>query len=522
MSSTEIAKQAGAICVGAVALAMGVAAGATIGAIAGVNLAIIWRDLKSSCVSTTHRKAVAAVTDGLARNREFSTDDLATVAALLSDLPKTQRFDPNVTVQLLAEDQFVTQTADMLIDLINPDPQTPALTDILRLAFQAGLSACMKSPEFRSDMKWDIDLSTLQAVYRVESQVLDLVATIEATLGGQIALTEQVLIQMAKRIALDVPDRDTALRELDRAVTVAQRLQIEGSRPSNHVDFVDDVFARVAELNRQDALDEGADAFQAALNREAEESNARRSKILDGLVDQNILRRNADGVANALIQKLQLDHPDPTAHFNALRAIQIEWYERGRDKGLNFDLSVSIALARHCLALGQDADQRGAALNNLGNALKTLGEREAGTDRLEQAVAAYTEALKERTRDRVPLQWAATQNNLGNALGDLGEREAGTDRLEQAIAAFTDALKERTRDRVPIDWAATMFNIGLTHLALADKDNCPDPRAALRDALNAVDAALGVYDAKASPFYFEKAARLRDHLLQRLKDLPDL
>jgi hypothetical protein len=67
-----------------------------------------------------------------------------------------------------------------------------------------------------------------------------------------------------------------------------------------------------------------------------------------------------------------------------------------------------------------------------------------------------------------------------------------------------------------------MFNIGLTHLALADKDNCPDPRAALRDALNAVDAALGVYDAKASPFYFEKAARLRDHLLQRLKDLPDL
>ena len=52
----------------------------------------------------------------------------------------------------------------------------------------------------------------------------------------------------------------------------------------------------------------------------------------------------------------------------------------------------------------------------LGNALTTLGERESGTERLEQAVTAYTEALKEVTRERVPLGWAMTQNNLGTAL----------------------------------------------------------------------------------------------------------
>ena len=61
----------------------------------------------------------------------------------------------------------------------------------------------------------------------------------------------------------------------------------------------------------------------------------------------------------------------------------------------------------------------------LGNALAALGEREGGTARLEQAVAAYTEALKERTRARVPLEWAMTQNNLGVALMTLGERESG-------------------------------------------------------------------------------------------------
>ena len=80
--------------------------------------------------------------------------------------------------------------------------------------------------------------------------------------------------------------------------------------------------------------------------------------------------------------------------------------------------------------------------------------------RLEQAVAAFTEALKEYIRERVPLVWAMTQNNLGTALRILGERESGTVRLEQAVAAYTEALKERTGERVPIDWAAMQNNLG--------------------------------------------------------------
>ncbi len=44
-------------------------------------------------------------------------------------------------------------------------------------------------------------------------------------------------------------------------------------------------------------------------------------------------------------------------------------------------------------------------------------------------MAAHREALKEYSRERVPLQWAMTQNNLGNALQTLGERETGTGRL---------------------------------------------------------------------------------------------
>jgi hypothetical protein len=51
-------------------------------------------------------------------------------------------------------------------------------------------------------------------------------------------------------------------------------------------------------------------------------------------------------------------------------------------------------------------------------------------------VKAYRTALEERTRERVPLDWATTQNNLGVALRALGARESGTARLEEAVAAY--------------------------------------------------------------------------------------
>jgi hypothetical protein len=89
--------------------------------------------------------------------------------------------------------------------------------------------------------------------------------------------------------------------------------------------------------------------------------------------------------------------------------------------------------------------------NNLGTALRTLGQRETGTGRLLEAVAAYRDALKERTRERVPLQWATTQNNLGTALRTLGQRETGGEGLLEAVAAFNACLTVAETDW-PEEW----------------------------------------------------------------------
>ena len=72
-------------------------------------------------------------------------------------------------------------------------------------------------------------------------------------------------------------------------------------------------------------------------------------------------------------------------------------------------------------------------------------------------MAAYRLALQERTRERVPLDWAMTQMNLGIALATLGEREAGTARLEEAVAAW-DACLTVVGSAWPQEWVRSVRN----------------------------------------------------------------
>jgi len=177
--------------------------------------------------------------------------------------------------------------------------------------------------------------------------------------------------------------------------------------------------------------------------------------------------------------------------------------QTGRDEPLRQAVdsyqSALIALPRERVPLDWAATQ-----NNLGNALQTLGERESGTAGLEEAVAAYREALKEWTRERVPLDWAMTQNNLGNALATLGKRESGTAGLDEAVAAYREALKERTRERVPLQWAWTQENLGIVLCVLGQRENNAE---VLRQSVLAYEEALSVYTPEDTPYYFEKATR---------------
>ena len=92
---------------------------------------------------------------------------------------------------------------------------------------------------------------------------------------------------------------------------------------------------------------------------------------------------------------------------------------------------------------------------------------QGGGEDLDKGIATYSAALEERTRNRVPLQWAQTQGNLGGALLERGKRDNNTEDLNNAVDVFKAVLKEHTRDRLPLDWAKAQIGLGASLRTLA-------------------------------------------------------
>ena len=100
---------------------------------------------------------------------------------------------------------------------------------------------------------------------------------------------------------------------------------------------------------------------------------------------------------------------------------------------------------------------------NLGNALANLGERETGTERLEQAVEAYTDALKEYTRDRVPFQWALTQHCLSGveiSFYDKNQQLSHLDAAERYALAALEVYEEAKADHY-VNWVKDQYLAGI-------------------------------------------------------------
>ena len=379
---------------------------------------------------------------------------------------------------------------EMLVGLKDPAHNTALVkVDFVRVVSKI-FETLLEDVDVNDVLRPAFETAVVEQLAHIRDQVDRLVAGSDEA-ARKFGIKEGMLMALARRYAEgDATDFDSALRGLERAFEVVAEEKARGELPSNLGEAVDAVLKRMAELNEAGELDAAAAEVDRALEAaeaEGEAVEARKVALLEAGVEQDILRRNPTSAAARLVARLGLEVAEPGARFAALRALRREWYERGRDKGLNFDAEVAVALARASVDLAQGADQRGTALNDLGLALQTLGEREAGTGRLNDAVTAFRDALKEWTRERVPLDWAMAQMNLGNALATLGEREAGTGRLDEAVSAYRDALKEQTRERVPLDWAMTQMNLGNALQTLGAREagtgRLDEAVAAYRDAL---------------------------------------
>jgi tetratricopeptide (TPR) repeat protein len=328
---------------------------------------------------------------------------------------------------------------------------------------------------------------------------------------GQVAKAEraglerEIIAKLARQLKPDEAlDFEQSVKELENAVAIALEAIARGQRGTNEDEFVNSALKRVAEQTKAGEFDRATKEVDAALveldRREIDQRGAlKRSRIalLEAGIEQDILRRDAAAVARRVERIAATEKPDDSAkRFANLRRWQEAFDVGGRDRGLNFFLEIAIEIAQLTVNCALDSDQRGTALNDLANALSTLGARESGITRLEQAVAAYRSALREFTRERVPLDWALTQNNLGDTLRVLGEREKGAARLPEAVAAFHDALREYTREREPLRWAAIQNNLGNALAVLGKRESVT---AWLQEAVAAYRNALGEWTRERVP-----------------------
>src|SRR6185437_13965070 len=279
-------------------------------------------------------------------------------------------------------------------------------------------------------------------------------------------VAEGFIREMAKRVAADAAlDLDGMKQAVRNAIEIYEK-EIAGRSVETNLD---DIVVRALARAREQ-VDKGQSALaRATLDkaaRELEPEDAeRRGRFVASVTALRTEERN-----------YALAAYDGEAAAKAILAL-------GRAlHGANAE-----TLVEYLRSEAQALYERGAAQNDLGNALQTLGGRESGTARLEEAVAAYRAALEERTRERVPLDWAMTQTNLGAALQTLGGRESGTARLEEAVVAYREALEEWTRERVPLDWATTQNNLGNALQTLGERES---GTARLEEAVAAYRAAL--------------------------------
>ena len=103
--------------------------------------------------------------------------------------------------------------------------------------------------------------------------------------------------------------------------------------------------------------------------------------------------------------------------------------------------------------------------NNLGTVLGELAMRNSGEQSIQyltQSVDAFRSALKVRTPEQLPQDWAMTQNNLGNVLDELGTRSSGQQSaryLKEAIAAYENALSIFTPEADPYRYETARRNL---------------------------------------------------------------
>lgn len=323
----------------------------------------------------------------------------------------------------------------------------------------------------------------------------DVVRTIVAeTLGSAraLGLKEGEVIALARRVEPTVHSVEEAVVQLGAVIDAYVRRRDAAERGTNFGDVVDAALREIAARNAAEQFEAGLRAGErafAALDEQQAALTSAKVAVAQANADQARIVGNAKTFAQWIVKGL---NGAGKADFDGIFCKFNEHRQRGLQHAIRFDLEAAIALAAQLGRVATSKSEHGVAANALGSVSSALGDRTGGREGLrllDEAVAAYRDALTVYTRPEMPAEWAMTQNNLGCTRSIQGERTSGSEAIrlfDEAIAAFRSALTIRTHADMPGDWATTHNDLGN---ALKNKSD----RTSGQESLDLLDEAIAAF-----------------------------
>ena len=109
-----------------------------------------------------------------------------------------------------------------------------------------------------------------------------------------------------------------------------------------------------------------------------------------------------------------------------------------------------------------------ACQNNLGTAYWHLAQHNQPVVNFKKAIALYSQALAQYSPEQEPLKYGMIRNNIGTAYWNLAQYEESAENLQLAINVYHEALKYRTPAKAPSACAATQNNLATAYWHLAN------------------------------------------------------
>ncbi|NJL21204.1 MAG: tetratricopeptide repeat protein [Leptolyngbyaceae cyanobacterium SM1_3_5] len=172
---------------------------------------------------------------------------------------------------------------------------------------------------------------------------------------------------------------------------------------------------------------------------------------------------------------------------------------RSRSSDPVFHLQQAIELYELALYKTDQPQTLAMLQNNLGAAYADLARYENPAEALQNAIAAYQQALQNRSSQSDPQRYASTQNNLGTAHWNLAQHQQPLENLRGAIAAYSEALHFYRPEQDSLNYAMIQNNLGTAYWNIAQYER---PQDWLRLALSSYAQALRYRTATAAPAAF--------------------